>query len=131
MKTAPRHSRSNCALQSRGRWLSLIVPVILMAVPARADEPYARGRDYDLQHSKIALQFDVEQKNVIGDVTHTVTVLKDDTSKLAFDSVGLTIQSVSVNKAAAESLGRSRRRQLQRFAASAAWRDVCAAVPEL
>src|SRR5438105_2899136 len=100
MKTAPRHSRSNCALQSRGRWLSLIVAVIVMAVPARADEPYARGRDYDLQHSKIALKFDVEQKKVIGDVTHTVTVLKDDTSKLAFDSVGLTIQSVTVNKAA-------------------------------
>ena len=102
MKTAPRYSRSNCALQIRGRWLSLIFAVILVAVPARADEPYARSRDYDLQHSKIALKFDVEQKKVLGDVTHTVTVLKDDTSKLAFDSVGLTIQSVTVNKVAAK-----------------------------
>src|SRR5438132_13619973 len=102
MKTAPRHSRSNCALQSRGRWLSLIVAVILMAVAARADEPFARSRDYDLQHSKIVLKFDVEQKKIIGDVTHTVTILKDDTNKLAFDSVGLTIGSVTVNKKAAK-----------------------------
>jgi aminopeptidase N len=76
--------------------------MILMAVAARADEPYARSRDYDLQHSKIALSFDVEQKKIIGDVTHTLTTLRDNTSKLAFDSVGLTIQSVTVNKTAAK-----------------------------
>ena len=102
MKTAPRYGRSNCALRDRRRWLSLIFAMILLALQARADEPYARSRDYDLQHSKIVLKFDVEQKKVIGDVTHTVTVLKDDTSKLAFDSVGLTIQSVTVNKVAAK-----------------------------
>src|ERR1700680_2054196 len=65
----------------------------------RADEPYARNRDYDLQHSKIALRFDVEQKKVIGDVTHTLSILRDGTPKVAFDSVGLTIQSVTLNKA--------------------------------
>src|SRR5258705_10824552 len=102
MKTAPRYSRSNCALQIRGRRLSLIFAVILLAVPARADEPYARSRGYDLQHSKIALKFDVEQKKVIGDVTHTVTGLEDHTSKLAFDSVGLAIQNVTVDKETAK-----------------------------
>src|SRR6267378_1734844 len=102
MKTAKRYGRSNCALQDRRRWLSLIFAMIFLTLQARADEPYARSKDYDLQHSKIALKFDVEQKKVIGDVTHTVTVLKDDTSKLAFDSVGLTIQSVTVNKIAAK-----------------------------
>ena len=102
MKTALRYGRPNCALPDRGRWLSLISAMILMAAAARADEPYARSRDYDLQHSKIALKFDVEQKKIIGDVTHTLTTLKDNTSKLAFDSVGLTIQSVTVNKAAAK-----------------------------
>jgi len=102
MRTAPRYGRSNCALEEQRRWLSLIFAMILLALQARADEPYARSKDYDLQHSKIALKFDVEQKKVIGDVTHTVTVLKDDTSKLAFDSVGLTIQSVTVNRAAAK-----------------------------
>ena len=77
--------------------------LILMAIAAmaaasmhlRADEAYARNRDYDLQHSKIALRFDVEQKKVIGDVTHTLTILRDGTPKIAFDSVGLTIQSSS------------------------------------
>ncbi len=102
MKTALRYGRSNCALAGRGRWLSLTFAMILTAMATRADEPYARGRDYDLQHSKIALKFDVEQKKIIGDVTHTVTTLRDNTSKLAFDSVGLTIQSVTVNRAAAK-----------------------------
>jgi aminopeptidase N len=67
-----------------------------------ADEPYARDRDYDLQHSRIALRFDLEQKEVIGDVTHTLTILREGTSKVAFDSVALTIQSVTVNKAPAK-----------------------------
>ncbi len=102
MKTALHYGRSNCALPGWGRWLSLIFTMILIAMAAQADEPYARSKDYDLQHSKIALKFDVEQKKVIGDVTHTLTSLKDNTSKLAFDSVGLTIQSVTVNKAAAK-----------------------------
>src|SRR5258705_10730046 len=83
----------------------LILTAVAMAaasVHLRADEPYARNRDYDLQHSKIALRFDVEQKKVIGDVTHSLTILRDGTPKIAFDSVGLTIQSVTVNKAPAK-----------------------------
>jgi len=73
---------------------------LVLVAPAIADEPYARSRDYDLQHSKIALKFDTGQKKVIGDVTHSVSILKDDTKKLVFDSVGLTIQSVTLNKTA-------------------------------
>jgi aminopeptidase N len=73
---------------------------LVLVAPAIADEPYARSRDYDLQHSKIALRFDTGQKKVIGDVTHSVSILKDDTKKLVFDSVGLTIQSVTLNKMA-------------------------------
>src|SRR6266478_5653888 len=83
----------------------LILTAVAMAaasVHLRADEAYARNRDYDLQHSKIALRFDVEQKKVIGDVTHTLTILRDGTPKIAFDSVGLTIQTVTVNKAPAK-----------------------------
>ncbi len=67
----------------------------------RSDEPYARSRDYDLQHSKIALRFDIEKKKVLGDVIHSVSILRDGTAKIAFDSVGLTIQSVAVNKSPA------------------------------
>src|ERR1700730_18063960 len=83
----------------------LIATVVIMfsaMVSVRADEPYARNRSYDLQHSKIILRFDVEQKKVIGEVIHTLTTLRADTPKIEFDSVGLTIQSVTVNKAPAK-----------------------------
>ena len=67
-----------------------------------ADEPYARSKDYDLQHSKIALRFQPEQKKVIGDVTHSLTLLRDGLDTVWFDSVGLQIESVHINKGAAK-----------------------------
>src|ERR1700752_58254 len=82
--------------------LAALLAIFTAAPQLRADEPYARSRDYDLQHSKIALRFDTEQKKVLGDVTHTVSILRDGTSQIAFDSVGLIIQSVTVNKSAAK-----------------------------
>ena len=76
--------------------------LLLGAVPfLRADEPYARSKDYDLQHSKVVMRFDIGQKKVIGDVTHTVAVLVPGTEEVSFDSVGLQIQSVTVNRATA------------------------------
>src|SRR5215472_9545094 len=76
--------------------------LLLGAVPfLRADEPYARSKDYDLQHSKVVMRFDIGQKKVIGDVTHTVAVLVLGTEEVSFDSVGLQIQSVTVNRATA------------------------------
>jgi aminopeptidase N len=103
MKIVMRNGPWKCAFEG-WRWLvsALLAVLFLLGMQAKADEPYARSKDYDLQHSKIALQFDVEQKKVIGEVTHNLTVLKDNTSKLVFDSVGLTIHSVTVNKAAAK-----------------------------
>ena len=102
MKTVLRHAWWRCALRALGILLSALVAVILVVTPASADEPFARSKDYDLQHSKIALKFDVEQKKVIGDVTHTISVLKEDTRSLVFDSVGLTIQRVTLNNGAAK-----------------------------
>jgi hypothetical protein len=86
--------------RSRLRYLSFaaLLAILAIALQLRADEPYAPSRDYNLQHSKIALRFDVEQKKVLGDVTHSLAILRDGTAKIAFDSVGLTIQSVAVNK---------------------------------
>ena len=55
----------------RGRSLATsIVFIALLFVGTlwlNADEPYARSRDYDLEHSRIALRFDVTEKKVIGD----------------------------------------------------------------
>jgi len=92
------------ANRCRIKVLSLAAPLVAFAtaLQLRADEPYARARDYDLQHSRIALRFDLEQKKVLGEVTHSLSILRDGTSKIWFDSVGLIIQSVTVNKSAAK-----------------------------
>ncbi len=82
--------------------LAALLAIFIAAPRLRADEPYARSRDYDLQHSKIALRFDLEQKKVLGEVTHSLSILHDGTAKIVFDSAGLTIQKVTVNKAAAK-----------------------------
>jgi aminopeptidase N len=85
-------------------WLAALFAIVALgnALALRADEPYARSRNYDLQHSKIALRFDLENRRVIGDVTHTLTLLLENLDQLSFDSVGLQIQSVKVNKSDAK-----------------------------
>jgi aminopeptidase N len=79
-----------------------LLAIFSAAPPLHADEPYARSRDYDLQHSKIALRFDLQQKKVFGEVTHSLAILRDGTAKIILDSAGLTIQKVTVNKASAK-----------------------------
>ena len=92
-----------------GRRLAVFLKLVLYAallfcsaVVLRADEPYARSKDYDLQHSKVSLHFDLDQKKVIGDVTHSVSPLREGLEKISFDSVGLQIQSVKINKGEAK-----------------------------
>src|SRR6266705_5767581 len=87
--------------RSRSVFLALtaLLAIFITAPRLRADEPYARSRDYDLQHSKILLRFDLEQKKVLGEVTHSLSILRESTAKIVFDSAGLTIQKVTVNKA--------------------------------
>jgi aminopeptidase N len=97
LKTSP----WKCVLGLRSLLSGLILFAMLCSAVARADEPFARGRNYDLQHSKIVLQFDVEQKKIIGDVTHTLSILKE-TDRICFDSAGLDIQSVLLNKSFAK-----------------------------
>ncbi len=80
--------------------LAALLAIFISAAQLRADEPYARSRDYDLQHSKIALRFDLDQKRVLGEVTHWLSILRGGSTKVFFDSVGLTIQSVTLNRAA-------------------------------
>jgi aminopeptidase N len=84
------------------RFFALLLTLSFCSIGVQADEPYARSKDYDLQHSKVVLKFDLDQRKVIGDVTHSVAILKPGTEQLSFDSVGLQIQSVTVNKAVAK-----------------------------
>src|SRR6202008_4756706 len=90
----------------RIRWtiftLAAMAALAVASIRLHADEPYARSRDYDLQHSKIALRFDLDQKKVLGEVTHSLSILRDGTAKIVFDSAGLTIQKVTVNRATAK-----------------------------
>src|SRR5229473_2152836 len=89
------HHRSRPAFLA----LAAVLAIFIAAPQLPADEPYARSRDYDLQHSKISLRFDLEQKKVLGEVTHSLSILRESTAKIVFDSAGLTIQKVTVNKA--------------------------------
>jgi len=83
-----------------GGLLSFVL--VLSPLLLHGDEPYARSRNYDLQHSRIALRFDLQDKKVIGDVTHTVSLLREGLDELSFDSVGLQIENVRVNKSEAK-----------------------------
>ncbi len=72
--------------------LALLLPVL-----ASADEPYARSRDYDLQNVKTHLWFDTDQRKVAGEVTHTISMLRDDVTQIQFDSVALKIATVTLD----------------------------------
>ena len=85
-------------VRSAGSIALCAVLVLGSSLALRADEPYARSRNYDLQHSKIALRFDTENRKVIGDVTHTMVLLCQNLEQVSFDSVGLQIQSVRIGK---------------------------------
>jgi hypothetical protein len=52
--------------------------VLLLVVVARADRPYAPSRDYNLENVRVALHFDLDQRRVIGDVTETLSAVRDD-----------------------------------------------------
>ena len=69
-----------------------------LGLAGRDDDPYARSRDYDLQNVRTHLRFDVEQKKVIGEATESLAILRENVGELRFDSVGLTIDSVTLNR---------------------------------
>ena len=93
MCSRPRPKRviALCALLLAG---ALLAPAI-----GRADEPYARSRDYDLQNVRTHLWFDIEQRKIRGEVTHSLSLLRDDLTRIKFDSVDLQIRSVSLDGA--------------------------------
>src|SRR6266849_10841109 len=102
MTTERLHITSHLCSRPAFLALAALLAIFVAAPQLFADEPYARSRDYDLQHSKIVLRFNLEQKKVLGEVTHSLSILRDGTAKIVFDSAGLTIQKVIVNKTAAK-----------------------------
>jgi len=84
-------------------WCAFLLSAALLSPPAgRADEPYARSRDYDLQDLRTHLWFDLDKRGVRGEVTESVAALRDGVSELKFDSVDLKIASVTVDGQAAK-----------------------------
>lgn len=81
--------------------IALGLILLLIAAPfcslAQADEPYAPSRDYDLQHLRTHLWFDVDRRGIRGEVTESIAVLRDGVTSLKFDSVALTILAVTVD----------------------------------
>lgn len=80
----------------------LCLAMLGSAPAAQADEMYARSRTYDLQNARIELRFDLAERKVMGDVTHTLAPLGDGLRELEFDSVDLKIASVTVDGKAAQ-----------------------------
>ncbi len=81
--------------------LFLLAAALVAAPVARADRPYAPSRDYDLQNIRTHLWFDLKHWAIRGEVTETISILRDDVSKLSFDSSGLDISTVTVDGVAA------------------------------
>jgi aminopeptidase N len=75
----------------------LLAIELLIPMTSRADDPYARSRDYDLQNVRTHLWLTAEQKTISGEVSHSISILRDDISEVRFDSVGLKIRDVSVD----------------------------------
>jgi len=76
---------------------AILVVAVLLGAVARADRPYAPSRDYHLQNVHVLLHFDLDQRKVIGDVTHTLSTLRDGVTQLEFDCSELKVSSARVN----------------------------------
>ena len=94
-----------------GRWLqdaritsvfAVMAATALVAPLGFADEPYAPSRDYALQDIRTHLWFDLDQRKVRGEVTESISALRDDISEVKLDSVDLKIESVQVDGKAAK-----------------------------
>jgi aminopeptidase N len=75
----------------------LLGAALLIPTVGRADDPYARSRDYDLQNVRTHLWFDLEQHGIRGETTQNITLLRDNVSQIKFDSVELKIDSVTLD----------------------------------
>ena len=85
-------------LRPRASLVAAVLGVaILLGTVARADRPYAPSRDYNLQNVRVSLHFDLDQRKVIGEVTHTLSTLRDGVTHLDFDCAEITVSSARVN----------------------------------
>jgi aminopeptidase N len=92
------HARRPDRLGSAAPAAILTIAALLFSVaPGRADQPYAPSRDYDLQHVRTALRFDLSQRRIFGETSQDLVALRDGAREFSFDSVGLEIQAVTLD----------------------------------
>ena len=72
---APSRSRISAALLVA----ALLLPLFASLAPAaRADEPYARSKEYDLSSVRTHLWFDLDQRKIRGEASENISALRDD-----------------------------------------------------
>ena len=64
--------------------------------PYNEKPSYGRSRDFDLQHLKLELSFDLPQRKIIGTATLRMAPLAGDVKQVALDSAALDIDGVTV-----------------------------------
>ena len=80
----------------RALTLTLLAFPLLAQIPYTEKPSYARSHDFDLQHVKLELSFDLPAHKLLGTATLRVAPLAGDVRELALDSAGLDIESVTV-----------------------------------
>ncbi|HTZ99995.1 MAG TPA: M1 family aminopeptidase [Candidatus Aquilonibacter sp.] len=70
---------------------------LAFAPASRADRPYAPSRNYALTDIRTHLWFDLDRRAIRGEVAESISVLRNNVSELALDSVDLKIESVEVD----------------------------------
>ena len=80
---------------------ALVFPLLLASAfaqnPYNEKPSYARSRDFDLQHLKLELSFDLPAQKVLGTATLRMSPLSGDLREVTLDSAALDIESITVS----------------------------------
>src|SRR5438445_1416204 len=82
--------------------LLLALSAALAQSPYNEKPSYARSRDFDLQHLKLELSFDLPERKLIGTATLRMAPLSGDLREIVLDSAALAIDSITVGGRAAK-----------------------------
>jgi aminopeptidase N len=82
----------------------LLLPLLgaLAQSPYNEKPSYARSRDFDLQHLKLELAFNLDQRQINGVATLQLAPLAGDLREIALDSAALEIDGITVGGRAAK-----------------------------
>src|ERR1019366_9147579 len=76
--------------------LTLLALPLFAQIPYTEKPAYARSHDFDLQHVKLELSFDLPAHKLMGTATLRVAPYTGDVRELQLDSAGLEIESVTI-----------------------------------